>query len=114
MLYELLKFGHLIGLILIGAGLIGVFLSDIRTREAKTLPVFAEAVRNIALFYDGLVVPGALLLLGSGRWLIIEFYDGWAFLIALARGDGAALRVRVRRGQHDHTPLLHEAAPTEH
>jgi hypothetical protein len=80
MLYELLKFGHLIGLILIGAGLIGVFLSDIRTRQAKTLPVFAEAVRNIALFYDGLVVPGALLLLGSGTWLIIEFYDGWAFL----------------------------------
>jgi hypothetical protein len=61
-----LKFGHLIGLILIGAGLIGVFLSDIRTRQAKTLPVFAEAVRNIALFYDGIVVPGALLLLGSG------------------------------------------------
>jgi Predicted integral membrane protein (DUF2269) len=80
MLYELLKFGHLIGLILIGAGLIGVFLSDIRTRQAKTLPVFAEAVRNIALFYDGLVIPGALLLLGSGTWLIIEFYDGWAFL----------------------------------
>jgi hypothetical protein len=80
MLYELLKFGHLIGLILIGAGLIGVFLSDMRTRQAKTLPVFAEAVRNIALFYDGLVVPGALLLLGPGTWLIIEFYDGWAFL----------------------------------
>jgi hypothetical protein len=42
--------------------------------------VFAEAVRNIALFYDGLVIPGALLLLGSGTWLVIEFYDGWAFL----------------------------------
>jgi hypothetical protein len=37
MLYELLKFGHLIGLILIGAGLIGVFLSDIRTRQAAGL-----------------------------------------------------------------------------
>jgi hypothetical protein len=80
MLYELLRFGHLIGLILIAAGLIGVFLSDIRTRQARTLPVFAEAVRNIALFYDGLVIPGALLLLGSGTWLIIAFYDGWAFL----------------------------------
>jgi Predicted integral membrane protein (DUF2269) len=80
MLYELLRLGHLIGLILIGAGLIGVFLADIRTRQASTLPVFAEAVRNIALFYDGLVVPGALLLLGSGTWLIIAYYDGWAFL----------------------------------
>ena len=49
-----------------------------------TSPTFlaelAEAVRNITLFYDGLVVPGALLLLGSGTWLIIEFYGGWAFL----------------------------------
>jgi Predicted integral membrane protein (DUF2269) len=80
MLYELLTFGHLIGSILIGAGLIGVFLADIRTRQARTLPVFAEAVRNIALFYDGLVIPGALLLLGSGTWLIVAFYDGWAFL----------------------------------
>jgi hypothetical protein len=37
-------------------------------------------VRNIALFYDGLVVPGALLLLASGTWLIVEFYDGCTFL----------------------------------
>lgn len=80
MLYELLKFGHVVGLMLISAGLIGVFLSDMRTRQARTLAVFAEAVRNIALFYDGLVVPGALLLLGSGTWLIIELYDGWALL----------------------------------
>lgn len=80
MLYQLLRFAHMVGLVLIAAGLIGVFLADIRTRQARTLPVFAEAVRNIALFYDGLVVPGALILLGSGTWLIIEFHDGWAFL----------------------------------
>jgi hypothetical protein len=79
MLYPLLKFAHLAGLMLIGAGLIGVFLADIRTRQARSLPVYAEAVRNIALFYDGVVVPGALLLAGSGSWLIVEFY-GWAFL----------------------------------
>lgn len=80
MLYELLKFMHFVGLSLIAAGLIGVFLADIRTRQAKTLPVFAEAVRNIALFYDGLVVPGALLLLASGAWMIVAFYEGWDFL----------------------------------
>jgi hypothetical protein len=78
MLYELLRFGHFVGLSLIAAGLIGVFLADIRTQQAKTLPVFAQAVRNIALFYHGLVVPGALLVLGSGTWMIIEFYGGWA------------------------------------
>jgi hypothetical protein len=37
-------------------------------------------VRNIAVFYDGLVVPGALLLLASGTWLIVEFFGGWGFL----------------------------------
>lgn len=76
MLHPLLTFVHIVGLMLIAAGLIGVFLADIRTRQAGTLPVFAEAVRNIALFYDGLVVPGALLLAGSGAWLIAEFH-GW-------------------------------------
>jgi hypothetical protein len=79
MLYGLLRFAHFAGLVLIGAGLIGVFLADLRTRQARTLPVFAEAVRNIALCYDGLVVPGALLLLGSGAWLIGVFY-GWGFM----------------------------------
>jgi Predicted integral membrane protein (DUF2269) len=44
------------------------------------LPVFAEAVRSIAVLYDGLVIPGALLLLGSGTWLIVTVSGGWAFL----------------------------------
>ncbi|WP_245434974.1 DUF2269 family protein [Methylocystis rosea] len=37
-------------------------------------------MRNIAVFYDGVVVPGALLLLASGTWLIVSFYGGWGFL----------------------------------
>jgi hypothetical protein len=32
------------------------------------------------VFYDGVVVPGAILLLFSGTWLIVEFYGGWGFL----------------------------------
>ena len=80
MLHALLKFAHIAGLMLIAAGLIGVFLADIRTRQARTLPVFAEAVRGIGLFYDGLVVPGAVLLLGSGTWLTAAFY-GWDGLL---------------------------------
>ncbi|OQY53945.1 MAG: DUF2269 domain-containing protein [Candidatus Parabeggiatoa sp. nov. 2] len=80
MTYVVLKFLHLIGLILMGAGLIGVFVSDLRSRQLRDLPLFAEAVRNIAVFYDGLVVPGALLLLATGMWLSVEFYGGWGFL----------------------------------
>lgn len=80
MTYPILKFLHLLGLTLIGAGLIGVWYADLRSRQVQELPVFAEAVRTIAVLYDGLVVPGALLLLGSGTWLIVTFYGGWAFL----------------------------------
>jgi hypothetical protein len=41
---------------------------------------FAEAVRNIAVFYDGVVVPGALVLFASGTWMIVEFFGGWDFV----------------------------------
>jgi hypothetical protein len=78
--YPVLKFVHLLGLTLMGAGLIGVWYADLRSRQVQGLPVFAEAVRTIAVLYDGLVVPGALLLLGSGTWLIVTVYGGWAFL----------------------------------
>ena len=60
--------------------MIGVFVSDLRSRQLVELAPFAESVRNIAVFYDGVVVPGALLLLFSGTWLIIEFHGGWDFL----------------------------------
>jgi hypothetical protein len=78
--YPILKFVHLLGLTLMGAGLIGVWYADLRSRQVRELPVFSELVRSIAVLYDGLVVPGALLLLGSGTWLIITVYGGRAFL----------------------------------
>lgn len=78
--YPIFKFVHLLGAILMGAGLIGVWMSDLRSRQLRELNALAEAVRNIAVFYDGLVVPGALLLLASGTWMIIEFHGGWNFV----------------------------------
>lgn len=80
MTYNLLKFGHILGAILMGAGLVGVWMADLRSRQLRDLRQFAEAVRNIAVFYDGLVVPGALILLASGSWMIAEFYGGLTFL----------------------------------
>ncbi|MCZ7561193.1 MAG: DUF2269 domain-containing protein [Burkholderiaceae bacterium] len=77
---NLLKFVHIPGAILMGAGLVAVWMSDLRSRQLRELRQFAEAVRNIAVFYDGLVVPGAVLLLASGTWMIMEFYGGFAFL----------------------------------
>ncbi len=80
MVYSLLKLAHILGLTLIGGGLFGVFISDLRSRQLRELRSFAEAVRSIAVFYDGLVVPGALLLLASGTWLTVSFYGGWDFI----------------------------------
>jgi hypothetical protein len=78
--YAVLRFLHLLGLVLMGAGLIGVWYADLRSRQVRDLLLFAESIRQVAVFYDGLVVPGALLLLGSGIWLIVTVYGGWAFL----------------------------------
>jgi len=78
--YLLLRFAHLIGLMLMSAGLIGVFVADTRSRQVRDVKLLAQAVTFIAVFYDGLVVPGALLLLASGTWLIISYYGGWQFL----------------------------------
>lgn len=80
MTYAVLKLAHIIGSILIGAGLIGVWLCDMRSRQSRELVRVAEAVRNIAVFYDGVVVPGALVLLASGAWMIVEFFGGWNFV----------------------------------
>ncbi len=74
--YSLLRFFHIVGAVVIGSGLIGVWMADLRSRQVRELKTFSEAVRNIAVFYDGLAVPGALLLLGSGTWLIVEFFGG--------------------------------------
>lgn len=80
MTYTLLKFAHVLGAVLIGGGLIGVWLSDLRSRQSRDPGLFAEATRNIAVFYDGVVVPGALILLFSGTWTTVGFYGGWNFL----------------------------------
>jgi uncharacterized membrane protein len=75
--YALLRFVHLIGVMLMGAGLIGVWLADLRSRQVPDLVRFAEAVRNIAVFYDGVVVPGAVILFVSGAWMTAEVWGGW-------------------------------------
>lgn len=51
----MLKFGHLVDLVLLGAGLIGVFVADLRSCKLRNLALFAESVRSITVFYDGLV-----------------------------------------------------------
>ena len=54
-----------------------MFLADWRGRHATDAGSFAEAARFVALFYDGLVVPGALLIAASGLWLMHELALGF-------------------------------------
>ncbi|GIK99837.1 MAG: hypothetical protein BroJett029_40460 [Alphaproteobacteria bacterium] len=75
--YLLARFGHIAGFVLLGGGLAAVFLADWRGRRARDAPAFAEAARFTALFYDGLVVPGALLIAASGLWLMHELALGF-------------------------------------
>ena len=78
--FLLLRFAPLVGLMLMSAGLIGVFVADMRSRQIRDVKLFAQAVTFIGVFYDRLAAPGALLLLGSGTWLIVSYYGGWSFL----------------------------------
>lgn len=78
--YLILKYLHVLGAVLMGAGLIGVWLADLRSRQHRDLIRFSEAVRYIAVFYDGVVVPGALILLFSGTCFTVKYFGGWNFI----------------------------------
>ena len=78
--YLILKYLHVLGAVLMGAGLIGVWIADLRSRQERDLVRFSEAVRYIAVFYDGIVVPGALILFFSGTWFTSQYLGGWDFL----------------------------------
>lgn len=67
--YLALKFLHIVGFVLIGGGLVGVFLADLRSRQTRDIRLVAEACRYVAIFYDGVVVPGAILAGLSGLLL---------------------------------------------
>ncbi|BFU90691.1 MAG: hypothetical protein NTAFB01_18780 [Nitrospira sp.] len=80
MTYSLLRYAHLVGVMLIRSGLIGVWISDMRARKVRDLIRFAEAVRSIVVCYDGVVVPGAIILFISGAWMTAEVWGGWGFM----------------------------------
>ena len=45
---------------LMSAGLIGMFVTNICSRQVREARLFAQTVTFIAVFHDGLLVPGAL------------------------------------------------------
>lgn len=75
--YTLLRFGHIIGFILLGGGLLAVFISELRAYRTNDMKIFAEAARYTAIFYDSLVISGALLVGISGLFLVLELGLGF-------------------------------------
>jgi len=70
--YLFLKFGHIIGFILLADGLLAVWVSEFQAYRTGDMKEFAEASRYTAVFYDYLTIPGALLVGTTGYFLIRE------------------------------------------
>ena len=103
----LLKFGHIVGFILLGGGLLAVFISELQAYRTTDMKVFAEASRYTAIFYDSLVISGALLVGVSGLFLILElglgfFAEPWVvgmwglFLFEFIEGN-TVTRIQFRK-----------------
>ena len=75
--YTLARFAHFVGFVLLGAGLLAVFVSELRAYRTRDVHVFSEAARYTAIFYDALALPGALLLGASGLYLTFELDLGF-------------------------------------
>lgn len=77
MTYPILKLLHMVGYILIGAGLVSVFIADSRFHQTRNVRIMAEACRYVAIFYDGVVFPGAILAGVSGVILTLNLNFGF-------------------------------------
>ncbi len=75
--YILLKFGHIIGFTLLGGGLLAVWVSEYQGYRTNDLKEFAECARYTAIFYDFLVIPGALSVGVTGFFLVKELGIGF-------------------------------------
>ncbi len=106
-LYALFRFGHITGFVLLGGGLLAIFLSELRAYRTDDLSAFAEAARYTASFYDGYVIPGALLVALSGIALVFRlglgfFEEPWLvamwglFLFEFVEGN-TVTRAQFRR-----------------
>jgi len=75
--YTLLKFGHIIGFTLLGGGLLAVWVSEFQGYRTDDMKEFAESSRYTAIFYDFLVIPGALTVGTTGFFLVRELGIGF-------------------------------------
>ncbi len=77
--YTVLKLVHVFAFVILGAGLIGVLVSDLRARKAKEFGLLVDSIDAMLMFYYRLVMPGSLLILLSGFSMVFGYY-GWSAL----------------------------------
>lgn len=101
--YTLLKLTHIVGFIMLGAGVFAIFLSEWQTLTTHDVHVFSEAARFNVIFRNSLIAPGSVVLIVSGSFLIVHldlgFFDEpwvvgmWAlFLFEAFEGNLVARR----------------------
>jgi hypothetical protein len=80
MAYKTLLACHFLGFLLLGAGLIGVWIAELRSRQTRSLELIAEACRYVSVMYRVGAFAGALVVIGSGVLLVLHL--GIGFLAA--------------------------------
>ena len=76
-IYIWLKFGHILGFTLLGGGLLAVWVSEFQAYRTDDMKEFAQASRYTAIFYDFLVIPGALTVGTTGFFLVLQLGLGF-------------------------------------
>lgn len=105
--YTLLKFAHIMGFTFLGGGLLAVWVSEFQAYRTDDIKEFTDAAWYTAIFYDFLVVPGAITLALSGYFLMqqlgLGFFDEpwlitmWGlFLFEFIEGN-TITRIQFRR-----------------
>jgi hypothetical protein len=93
------------------AGLIGVFVADMRSRQVRDVKLFAQAVTFIAVFYDG-PRRSWCALAARERDLAHRLVSRRLGIpqCSLAGRYGGPVRPRVHRRQHYYPAIFHEIA----
>lgn len=105
--YSLLKFAHIMGFTFLGGGLLAVWVSQFQAYRTDDMKEFTDAAWYTAVFYDFLVIPGALTLALSGYFLMRQlglgfFEEPWLmamwglFLFEFIEGN-TITRIQFRR-----------------
>ena len=77
MAYKTLLACHFLGFLLLGAGLLGVWIAELRSRQIRNLELIAEACRYVSVMYRVGAFYGALLVIGSGVALVFHLEIGF-------------------------------------